>query len=73
MRVLAVYGEAYLSYRTATIVRTIRDDRPRCTVLGIPTCELETLGLFEPAPDVSSRPGVEPPRRRVPGHCTRRA
>lgn len=57
VRVLAVYGEAYLSYRTATIVRTIGDERSRCTVLGIPTGELETLGLFEPDPDVPSRPG----------------
>ncbi len=30
-------------------------------MLGTPTGELETLGLFEPAPDVSSRPGDEYP------------
>ncbi len=61
VKVLAVYGEAYLSYRTATIVRTIRDAPPRCTVLGISTGELEALGSFEPDPDVSSRPGDEYP------------
>ena len=61
VRVLAVYGEAYLSYRTAAMVRTIRDERPRCTVLGISTGELEALGRFEFDPDVSSRPGDEYP------------
>jgi hypothetical protein len=35
VRVLAVYGQAYLSYRTAAIVRTIRDERSRCTVLDL--------------------------------------
>jgi hypothetical protein len=58
VRVLAVYGEAYLSYRTAAMVRTIRDERPRCTVLGISTGKLEALGRFEFDPDVSSRPAT---------------
>ena len=61
MRVLAVYGQAYLSYRTAAIVRTIRDERSRCTVLGTSTGELKALVRFEPDTIVSSRPSDEYP------------
>ena len=58
MRVLAVYGEAYLSYRTAALVRTIRKERPRCMVLGISTGELEALGRFDLTPTCRAAPAT---------------
>ena len=64
MRVLVAYEEAYRSYRDA-IVRAIRDNRPRFTVLGTTPQEFEaSLEGFEPHAVVSSRPSAEYPGGR---------
>ena len=61
VRVVVAYEEVYLSYRDA-LVRAIRDQRPRFTVLGTTPGGLgAALERFEPHAVVSSRPSAEYP------------